>query len=800
MTNLNEQKLDLRVVKRFTGELNKALADIAELKNIVLPHVSNDEITSANPADFDASAHLTWLFACLLGLAKRGLLPANLIGRGKHNTNITAAIQCLSKSVFGLSDVELDTSDLAISVGEIITDIGKEFDATVIDNGLQLTQKVCAKAAKRDEVAISSTTADPLFPAWVYQYLLHRQEKNWKKNFKISTRSNTSEDLYTQWFTPSWIAEFLVEESITASRKTFLDPACGAGQILVPAIQRTIDLQIKHGVSLEEALKTALSEYVYGLEIDPDLTAASTISMYLTCRDIHRIAELPKANVFTVVDDISDGELSRSVGGSLRVGISQLKTSTMLLRADEFILFQKSKTGKDREKFSTSRLPEKFAALAANPPYMSMRNMPSATADLLKQHYPQSKNDLYAAFIELSVGLLQSDARASIICQQSVLSISRYEKLRLLIKQNCEMETVVQLGSGSFPTKPGEKVNNAIITLRRKTSDLEKKEKLLFSFARILYSEEKRQAERQGIKSLLDSQTVNTNRFANPEIGVKTEFAPWCPQQIQGIFEAHPPLQSNDAKTIVVNGLFTCNNRLFVKKYDEVAAEARHEYVPYDKGGGQKWYHSTPYLLHWVRNGDEIRDYRASRGQSRSLPGEDFYFKPGITYSYIGTQGFKARLLSPNSIFDIASSSVFTTEELRMYMLGFLNSSLVRFLMGVLNPTINFQIGDLRKIPFALPDLSTQIAIGRLAFEAVELVRSIESAIDERAGCRAPDDEYRSAKAKESSIQKEIDTMIFELYKVSSDIQKQIVVDPWVVRGQQEILMKPGARKHPVSK
>ncbi len=166
---------------------------------------------------------------------------------------------------------------------------------------------------------------------------------------------------------------------------------------------------------------------------------------------------------------------------------------------------------------------------------------------------------------------------------------------------------------------------------------------------------------------------------------------------------------------------------MFVKKFEDVPEDRRHEYVPYDKGGGKKWYHSTPYLLHWLRDGDVIRDYRVSRGQSRSLPGEDFYFKPGITYSYIGTQGFKARLLSPDSIFDIASSSVFTPEPIRLYMLGFMNSSLVRFLMGVLNPTINFQIGDLRRLPYAQPGTTTQYEVSKLAAAAVDLARQAET-------------------------------------------------------------------------
>src|SRR5215470_13985113 len=132
-------------------------------------------------------------------------------------------------------------------------------------------------------------------------------------------------------------------------------------------------------------------------------------------------------------------------------------------------------------------------------------------------------------------------------------------------------------------------------------------------------------------------------------------------------------------------------------------------------------------MVLWQGHGDQIRRYRKERGQSVSLPGEDFYFKPGVTYSYIGTRGFKARLLSPGSVFDIASSAVFSRQEDHLYLVGFLNSALVRYIMSILNPTINFQIGDLRRIPFRKPSEKIRLRIRALSKEAVEMAKTVES-------------------------------------------------------------------------
>jgi hypothetical protein len=206
-------------------------------------------------------------------------------------------------------------------------------------------------------------------------------------------------------------------------------------------------------------------------------------------------------------------------------------------------------------------------------------------------------------------------------------------------------------------------------------------------------------------------------------------------------------------------------------------------YVPYDKGGGQKWYHSTPYVLKWLDDGNNIRDYRATRGQSRSLPGEDFYFQRGVTYSYIGTQGFKARLLSENCVFDIASSSLFPPEHLLMYTLGFLNASLVRYLMGLLNPTINFQIGDVRRLPYIAPDDDTRLNVSALAEEAVFLSQQVLNAFDNSVF-------LANAGLREQQIQLAIDKQIFALYQIPDLIQEEILADPWVVRGQSEVFQK----------
>ncbi|MBA3994289.1 MAG: hypothetical protein C0469_12245 [Cyanobacteria bacterium DS2.3.42] len=783
MDKLSDKKLELPIVKQLTDELSTVFLKT----NTAATRVNNREVNGLNHLDnqdgIAQNAKATWLFSCLLSLANRGLIPGNLTG-----TPPGSILLNIANHVFGLSSLHTDDCDMAIAAGNLLLNMHGVFQPKIFETAAADAIACLKKSfAGQERTSALAALSDPLFPGWVFQYLIHQSEKELKK----TARADGHSPFYTKWFTPLWIADFLVEEAISEEGQTFVDPACGAGHILVPALKRTVELMTASGIPKTAALQKAVSECLYGLEIDPQLSAAANFSIYLACRDMDLETPLSVANVFTIVEsnekqrtqlegtkkaNTTEPAWHASIGGSLRLPIERLAGSTYLLPVDN---------SKPSSILPVSLLPHKFDALAANPPYMSMRNMPQGLSEFLKENYVLSKYDLYSAFVELSLNLLKENAKASLICQQSVLSISRFAPLRKLIDQESKIETLVQLGSGSFPTRPGEKVNNAIITFRKTTINSSQSASATLRYARILYPEEKRKAEISGIKSIL---SVRDSQKAKSASESKALLAPWCPPSILEMFDHHPPLQNGPGGIIVVNGLFTCNNKMFVKKFDEVPEDRRHEYVPYDKGGGKKWYHSTPYLLHWVKGGDVIRNYRVSRGQSRSLPGEDYYFKPGITYSYIGTQGFKARLLSPDSIFDIASSSVFTPEPIRLYMLGFMNSSLVRFLMGVLNPTINFQIGDLRRLPYAQPGTTTQFEVSKLAETAVNLAREAEKLVIEKRKEDSECSEFLSwARAKETIIQKDIDKLIFELYEVPAKIQKQILQDPWVVRGQKDV-------------
>ncbi len=635
---------------------------------------------------------------------------------------------------------------------------------------------------------------DPLLLGWVDQYL-KKKDVSGRSSHRAGMRAAdilpSSVPGLTQWFTPDWIARLLVNETIDCQSDSlhhlrFIDPACGAGHILIPAMQSL--LAGRNGPVAE--LCHCLENQLFGCDIDPDMIDLSGFAIYLAAREIAGSVALPLPHLYHFGKDTD-----RSVIGSLWLGPVD-RPADLTVQGPRGIIH-----------LSDSDLLAPFSAIATNPPFLSHRLIPPHLSSFLKVNYISGRFDLYTAFLSLCLHLLAKGGRLGVICQQSFMSITRYAALRNQLLTSCDINGLIQLGAGIFGLSSGEKTNNAIILAS--SSDKQKNNPVLCW--RLLNPEDKRQAEKHGIKSV-NSLAVPRADFAT--IG-DASFTFWCPSELSELFKVYPPLESSETGVFLTNGLFTCNNALFVRHYKEVATDEAADWVPYDKGGGHKWYHTTPYLLNWADKGESIRRYRLEHGQSARLPGERYYFSPGVTYSYIGTKGFRARLLSPDSIFDIASSALFSKQIDLYYLLGFLNSSLVRFFLGVLNPTINFQIGDLRRLPFAAPTCDIKTTIIEATARAVKLAAAVEkfnpaspafSSVALRGGQPAETTDLQSAYRRhcnylseinndELECQTKIDQSIFELYQISSKDRALICQDPWVTRSTRLLAAPPSLQR-----
>lgn len=358
-----------------------------------------------------------------------------------------------------------------------------------------------------------------------------------------------------------------------------------------------------------------------------------------------------------------------------------------------------------------------YDVVATNPPYMSSRNMSGVMATHLSDQFKEGKGDLYVAFIMRCMELAEMGGKVAMVTQQSFMFISSYEDMRSKIRAGFAMETMAHLGARAFPNITGEKVNTTAFIIEKRASKAECDQQVgtYFRLLREPDTNSKRRAfetalatQNQGQPHLLMFRYVQKDFDAIPG----KPWVYWMLPNVRSIFTRFPLLgKVAPAK----HGLSTGKNARYLRQWWEVgrsrvgqgfldrrsASTSEFRFYPYNKGGPPvSWFRSQNSVVSYGKGGQEMVTSRTDGtcpGQRHDNP--DFYFRRGVTWSLICARGFAARLSPGGYIFDVAGMTCFPPEDLVPVTLAVMNSSLAKFVLSALNPTINFQVGDIERLP-----------------------------------------------------------------------------------------------------
>nr|HPH21954.1 BREX-1 system adenine-specific DNA-methyltransferase PglX [Haliscomenobacter sp.] len=191
----------------------------------------------------------------------------------------------------------------------------------------------------------------------------------------------------------------------------------------------------------------------------------------------------------------------------------------------------------------------------------------------------------------------------------------------------------------------------------------------------------------------------------------------WISACMREVFERGTSL-SNFA--IVRNGMKTGDNDRFLRLWWEVgyckvairtknfieAQQSKAKWFPYNKGGGyRKWYGNNDYVVNWENLGNEIFNSAKADGRNVQDYPLELKFVPSLTWSLITSSKPSFRFKSGN-LSDIAGMSLFADEEKIKRYLGFCNSPIALDILKLIAPTLNFQAGDIARIPI-IDDVNT---------------------------------------------------------------------------------------------
>lgn len=590
-------------------------------------------------------------------------------------------------------------------------------------------------------------------PDWIVRYMT---DNTLGKMWIESRKSNLKDELkyYLEPAEQSDDVKAKLEEinKEYASKKvteiTFIDPCCGSGHILVYAFDLFFKMYQESGYITSEIPALILRNNLFGIDVDK--RAAQLTSFALTMKALSYDKDFLSKKVYPNVIDIKE---------SNEIDQAELKDFIRIAKLDnkdEEVLLDLIEKFKDAElygslikdfNYSTEQydillkvvenvddvqfnivdalvvknvkpillnlikqailFSSKYDVVVTNPPYAGNAKLPDVVGKYLQAFYPNTKSDLFSAFIERNMEYSTPNGNIGIMCPYVWMFIQSYEKLRQEIINTKALTSLVQLEYGGF----AEAVVPICTFTFRNTKTNETGE-----FIRL---EQFKGPELQGPKTLeaiknrncgyrYTTYTDKLNRIpGNP-------IAYWLSENVIKAFSNGERLKEvGDTR----QGMATSDNNRFLRQWFEIsnlkfnlhalnseeALNSGKKWFPYNKGGNfRKWYGNVGFLVNYENDGKEIKDLAASMYGSftRTVKSISEYFKPCLSWSKISSGEIAFRYYPSGFIFDVAGCCIFFMENKKMnYYFSLLNSKVSSLILKAISPTLNFEAGHIASLP-----------------------------------------------------------------------------------------------------
>ena len=586
-------------------------------------------------------------------------------------------------------------------------------------------------------------------PDWIVRYMVENSLG------RLWVEGHPNDELKSQWKyyleeaeqepeVQAQLAEIRKEyATLTPDQLKVIDPCSGSGHILAYMFDVLVQIYEAYGVDTRTAVASIVENNLYGLDIDDRaaqlayfavmMKAVEYDKRFLKRKDEDGNPKIPQPHVYAITESghtDKDGKKHKNYdeyaleyfcNGDAKLKKAMDTIISELYDAKEYgsiltVTPQDWSALYDRfaeitEDINMSReaalrgllplvqvaeaLAQKYDVVVTNPPYMGSSGMSAKLSDFVKKNYPDSKSDLFSCFIEHGNGMIKRNRFNCMVTMQSWMFLSSFEKMRAKALQTKTITNLMHMENMVMGIAFGTAVtifrNNAVKG----------------------YKGTYNQIKLQDIENDTPKQfPIHENRFAQTSTDNFSKIpgspvAYWVSEKIPEIYSKYPTLETI---ADVRHGLSTGKNEWFVRTWEEVewnkidtsltnqneVHQIQGRYVPYNKGGEFRlWYGNADYVLWYDKDG---------RNKMKSLSGHrhdgrERYFQEGITWSFISSSNFGVRYTPTGFAFDVGGSSMFLDNGEIKYVTGLLCSRLGTFFMTIQNPTLNFQVGNLKNVP-----------------------------------------------------------------------------------------------------
>lgn len=533
------------------------------------------------------------------------------------------------------------------------------------------------------------------------------------------------------------------------SELKILDPACGSGHFLAGAFDFLVPLYREEArcLGLErtdaEIATTIIEKNLHGIDIDGRAVQVAAAMLYLKARRLARSVRLPRMNLVATsfdldgleADDPAFASLAGALGGSaLDLGklvkrfrnvswmgsltrfsmrpMPPAKGTTLSLFDDrkpigEVERFIETHTRKDDlgVRFDGAQLASglrlrrmleegAYDVVLFNPPYLATSKI--GIDPRVLQSALHGMTDIFAAFVDRALELCKPRGYIAFVALSNWMFLSSFRDVRERLLEG-GIVLIADVGKGAF--RRASKLIQTAMVVATPADEFTGQ-----ALAARLGSRDGISADqvRELAASLRDSACYSV---FDPSLFSQIEGAPLLFWLDSAFLKRYAEVPKIGDIADGAGGIATTDNERFLRAVWEVplasakaaAAHARDaDYLPYVKGAeGRDWIEPFRWLLQARHGGLELRSIVSNL--RLEVPNRN-----GVAYTTIGNR-FGARVHSVPSIRDVSGASFFPRNDGEIgvdALVCAMNRRHVRELASAFNPTINFQLGDVRRLPF----------------------------------------------------------------------------------------------------
>lgn len=361
-------------------------------------------------------------------------------------------------------------------------------------------------------------------------------------------------------------------------------------------------------------------------------------------------------------------------------------------------------SGKTRDAITfLELLTTQYDVAAANPPYTDSGDFGPDLKGFIDENYKKPykfHTNLYAAFIKRCHELTAVDGKIAMIHPHTFMFIKSFEGMRKFIIEKCHIDTMVDFGLDRVNLfGPGVLLDATFYVLSKNQS---KSSGLYFNLTTNLQEKFKKSEFLNALDNYISGVKNNRVYLLNQD-NLKTikswPLIYWISDDFRSKFKE----KTIGGAAEVALGLKTANNNKYLRFFWEVESQKisrqlhdKKKWIIYLKGGAfNKWVGNEWLLVDWENNGERIKKQKNSQQIEKGLG-----FKAGVTLSTRSVKGVCGRSFVENRLFDMAASAIiYRNSDENLYWLAYSNSKLFNYVLNCLNPTVNKQPEDLRRLP-----------------------------------------------------------------------------------------------------